>query len=106
MMELVVYVREGCPHCERLLEAIEGCPGIHAKGVSIVVVPALRGPLVRGSMGRTPMEERHGPAMAVVPQLVIRGWKGGRVLEIVVAGAPRDREEFCRALDALATLFA
>ncbi|MEM0459870.1 MAG: hypothetical protein QXZ31_08355 [Thermofilaceae archaeon] len=105
-MELVVYVREGCPHCEKVLRAVEGCAELHARGARILLVPELAGPLIRGSQSPPPLAERFGPHGALVPQVVVRGRVGGRVLELVLVGAPRSEEEFCKALALLASSLA
>lgn len=107
MLQLVIYAREGCPHCERLIRMIESCPHIHARGVRVTIVPSLTGPLSRGQLLQPPMRERFGDTYGTVaPQLLIRAKKGGYELELVVAGAPHDEEEFCRVLSQLAEFFA
>lgn len=98
---ITVYVREGCPHCERLLRALEACEAVHMRGVQIHIVPMLAGPLLRGAQQQLPLERVGGELGGIVPQTVIRLSMGGRVLELVLAGAPRDEREFCRTLSML-----
>lgn len=82
---LEVYVLEGCPHCERLIKELEACPELVARGVRLLVVPVLRGPLVRGFTGDTPAS-RLGDLGGVFPQLRLRLKAGGRSLELVSIG--------------------
>lgn len=82
--ELEVYVLEGCPHCEAVLRELESCAELAARGVRVKLFPVLRGPIVRGFQGETPMAGL-GVGEAY-PQLVLRVRKGSRALELVLVG--------------------
>ncbi|MEZ0394540.1 MAG: hypothetical protein ABWK00_05830 [Desulfurococcaceae archaeon] len=97
VIEVELYLMEGCPHCERITRIIETCDALLVEGVRFRVLEALRGPIVRGYTGPTPMAKL---GISAVPQIVIRARHGRRAAELVLIGGPGDasREEVCRTL--------
>ncbi|MEZ0346469.1 MAG: hypothetical protein ABWK01_07950 [Infirmifilum sp.] len=106
MIEIELYLLEGCPHCERMTRIIETCDALLAEGVRFKVFESITGPLIRGFTGSPPMAKF---GINAVPQVVIRARHGSRTAEIVLIGGPgdADRRDVCQALvDAARTLKA
>jgi len=97
-VEIRMYVREGCPHCERAMRHLEQCLTSTLPSARLVIIPSLVGAVVRGSRS-TPLSMKGIPAG--VPQIEVIVRSGSRkVSALLYGGVPPDKgpEETCSRL--------